>query len=74
LQNEQGWRALQEVVFAKEEEIAIIITWHYQPMAWAKWCCRLLQLLATMQHMRDFYTKITFHFENLVIPFIGHIY
>jgi hypothetical protein len=29
---------------------------------------------ATMQHMRDFYTEITFHFENLLIPFIGHIY
>ncbi|CAK9226363.1 unnamed protein product [Sphagnum troendelagicum] len=73
LQNEQGWSALQEAVCAREEEIAVIITRHYQPMAWAKWCRRLPRLSATMQRMRDFYMEITFHFESSVIPFIGRI-
>ncbi|CAM6021221.1 unnamed protein product [Sphagnum balticum] len=73
LQNEQGWSALQEAVCAREEEIAIIITRHYQPMAWAKWCRRLPRLSATMRRMRDFYMEITFHFESSVIPFIGRI-
>jgi hypothetical protein len=73
LQNEQGWSALQEAVCAREEEIAVIITRHYQPMAWAKWCRRLPRLAATMQRMRDFYMEITFHFESSVIPFIGRI-
>ncbi|CAM6019758.1 unnamed protein product [Sphagnum balticum] len=73
LQNEQGWSALQEAVCAREEEIAVIITRHYQPMAWAKWCRRLPRLAATMQRMRDFYMEIAFHFESSVIPFIGRI-
>ena len=33
LQNEQGWSALQEVVCAWEEGIAMIIMKHYQPVA-----------------------------------------
>lgn len=73
LQNEQGWSALQEAVCAREERIAIIITRHYQPMAWAKWCRRLPRLSATMHRMRDFYMEISFHFESSVIPFIGRI-
>jgi hypothetical protein len=73
LQNEQGWSALQEAVCAREEEITVIITRHYQPMAWAKWCRRLPRLSATMQRMRDFYMEITFHFESSVIPFIARI-
>ncbi|XP_024400674.1 uncharacterized protein [Physcomitrium patens] len=73
LQNEQGWSALQEAVCAREEGIAIIITRHYQPMAWAKWCRRLPRLSATMHRMRDFYMEISFHFESSVIPFIGRI-
>ncbi|CAM6008824.1 unnamed protein product [Sphagnum balticum] len=73
LQNEQGWSALQEAVCAREEEITVIITRHYQPMAWAKWCRRLPRLSATMHHMRDFYMEITFHFESSVIPFIVRI-
>lgn len=73
LQNEQGWSALQEAVCAREEQIAVIITRHYQPMAWAKWCRRLPRLSATMRRMRDFYMEITFHFESSVIPFIGRI-
>jgi hypothetical protein len=73
LQNEQGWSALQVVVCAREEEIAVIITQHYQPMAWAKWCRRLPRLSAMVQRMRDFYMEITFHFESSAIPFIGRI-
>lgn len=73
LQNEQGWSALQEAVCAREEGIAVIITRHYQPMAWAKWCRRLPRLSATMHRMRDFYMEISFHFESSVIPFIGRI-
>jgi hypothetical protein len=73
LQNEQGWSALQEAVCAREEAIAVIITRHYQPMAWAKWCRRLPRLSATMHRMRDFYMEISFHFESSVIPFIGRI-
>ena len=33
LQNEQGWSALQEVVCAWEEGIAMIIMKHYQPLS-----------------------------------------
>jgi hypothetical protein len=73
LQNQQGWSALQEAVCAREEGIAIVITRHYQPMAWAKWCRRLPRLSATMHRMRDFYMEISFHFESSVIPFIGRI-
>lgn len=73
LQNENGWSALQEAVCAREEGIAIIITRHYQPMAWAKWCRRLPRVTATMRRMRDFYMELTFHFESSVIPFIGRI-
>eukprot|EP01018_Ginkgo_biloba_P009910 Gb_21322 [translate_table: standard] len=73
LQNEQGWSALQEAVCAREDAIAMIITRHYQPLAWAKWCRRLPRVIATAGRMRDFYMEITFHFESSVIPFIGRI-
>ncbi|KAK8571715.1 hypothetical protein V6N13_047353 [Hibiscus sabdariffa] len=73
LQNEQGWSALQEAICNREEAIAMIIVWHYQPLAWAKWCRRLPRLVGTMQRMRDFYMEITFHFESSVIPFISRI-
>ncbi|PKI44111.1 hypothetical protein CRG98_035503 [Punica granatum] len=73
LQNEQGWSALQEAICNREENIAMIIVRHYQPLAWAKWCRRLPRLIATMRRMRDFYMEITFHFESSVIPFISRI-
>ncbi|KAF5736661.1 putative protein binding protein [Tripterygium wilfordii] len=73
LQNEQGWSALQEAICNREERIAMIISRHYQPLAWGKWCRRLPRLVATMRRMRDFYMEITFHFESSVIPFISRI-
>ncbi|KAI3459620.1 hypothetical protein Pfo_016283 [Paulownia fortunei] len=73
LQNEQGWSALQEAICNREERIAKIIVRHCQPLAWAKWCRRLPQLIGTMRRMRDFYMEITFHFESSVIPFISRI-
>eukprot|EP00252_Welwitschia_mirabilis_P015918 TRINITY_DN35316_c0_g1_i1.p1 TRINITY_DN35316_c0_g1~~TRINITY_DN35316_c0_g1_i1.p1 ORF type:complete len:691 (-),score=112.33 TRINITY_DN35316_c0_g1_i1:306-2378(-) len=73
LQNEQGWSALQEAICAREDELALIITRHYQPLAWAKWCRRLPRIIAVMRRMRDFYMEITFQFESSVIPFIGRI-
>lgn len=73
LQNEQGWSALQEAICNREENIAMIIVRHYQPLAWAKWCRRLPRLIGTMHRMRDFYMEITFHFESSVIPFISRI-
>ncbi|XP_060212593.1 uncharacterized protein LOC132640147 [Lycium barbarum] len=73
LQNESGWSALQEAVCTKEENIAMIIARHYQPLAWAKWCRRLPRIVASAGRIRDFYMEITFHFESSVIPFIGRI-
>ncbi|XP_016453621.1 uncharacterized protein LOC107777962 [Nicotiana tabacum] len=73
LQNENGWSALQEAVCTKEENIAMIIARHYQPLAWAKWCRRLPRIVASAARIRDFYMEITFHFESSVIPFIGRI-
>ncbi|KAI5659931.1 hypothetical protein M9H77_28724 [Catharanthus roseus] len=73
LQNENGWSALQEAVCTREENIAMIIARHYQPLAWAKWCRRLPRILASASRIRDFYMEITFHFESSVIPFIGRI-
>uniref|UniRef100_A0A0D6QWR9 Ankyrin repeat domain-containing protein n=1 Tax=Araucaria cunninghamii TaxID=56994 RepID=A0A0D6QWR9_ARACU len=73
LQNEQGWSALQEAVCAREDAIAMTMTRHYQPLAWAKWCRRLPRIVATAGRMRDFYMEITFHFESSVIPFVGRI-
>ncbi|KAJ8760534.1 hypothetical protein K2173_015201 [Erythroxylum novogranatense] len=73
LQNENGWSALQEAVCTREESIAMIIARHYQPLAWAKWCRRLPRIVASAARIRDFYMEITFHFESLVIPFIGRI-
>lgn len=73
LQNENGWSALQEAVCTREENIAMIIARHYQPLAWAKWCRRLPQIVASAARIRDFYMEITFHFESSVIPFIGRI-
>ncbi|KAJ7539980.1 hypothetical protein O6H91_11G117400 [Diphasiastrum complanatum] len=73
LQNERGWSPLQEAVCAREEAIAMIITRHYQPLAWAKWCRRLPRIISTVSRMRDFYMELTFHFESSVIPFIGRI-
>ncbi|KAF3630184.1 putative DAG protein, chloroplastic-like [Capsicum annuum] len=73
LQNENGWSALQEAVCTKEENIAMIIARHYQPLAWAKWCRRLPRIVASANRIRDFYMEITFHFESSVIPFIGRI-
>ncbi|KAI3799560.1 hypothetical protein L1987_34859 [Smallanthus sonchifolius] len=73
LQNEHGWSALQEAVCNREENIAMIIARHYQPLAWAKWCRRLPRIVASANRIRDFYMEITFHFESLVIPFIGRI-
>ncbi|URD94571.1 Ankyrin Repeat [Musa troglodytarum] len=73
LQNERGWSALQEAICAREENLAKIIVRHYQQLAWAKWCRRLPQVVATMRRMRDFYMEITFHFESSVIPFISRI-
>lgn len=73
LQNEHGWSALQEAICNREENIAMIIVRHYQPLAWAKWCRRLPRLISTMCRMRDFYMEITFHFESSVIPFISRI-
>lgn len=73
LQNENGWSALQEAVCAREENIAMIIARHYQPLAWAKWCRRLPRIVASATRIRDFYMEITFHFESSVIPFIGRI-
>ncbi|TMX00435.1 hypothetical protein EJD97_000866 [Solanum chilense] len=73
LQNENGWSALQEAVCTKEENIAMIIARHYQPLAWAKWCRRLPRIVASAGRIRDFYMEITFHFESSVIPFIGRI-
>lgn len=73
LQNENGWSALQEAVCAREENIAMIIARHYQPLAWAKWCRRLPRIVASASRIRDFYMEITFHFESSVIPFIGRI-
>ncbi|CAI9778248.1 unnamed protein product [Fraxinus pennsylvanica] len=71
LQNEQGWSALQEAICNREERIAKIIVWHYQPLAWAKWCRKLPRLIGTMRRMRDFYMEISFHFDSSVIPFIS---
>ncbi|KAL8539034.1 hypothetical protein ACS0TY_000868 [Phlomoides rotata] len=73
LQNENGWSALQEAVCTREENIAMIIARHYQPLAWAKWCRRLPRIVASSSRIRDFYMEITFHFESSVIPFIGRI-
>ncbi|CAH9097407.1 unnamed protein product [Cuscuta europaea] len=73
LQNEQGWSALQEAVCTREENIAMIIARHYQPLAWAKWCRRLPRIIASTARIRDFYMEISFHFESSVIPFIGRI-
>ncbi|XP_050225886.1 uncharacterized protein LOC126675309 [Mercurialis annua] len=73
LQNEHGWSALQEAVCTREEQIAMIIARHYQPLAWAKWCRRLPRIVASAARIRDFYMEITFHFESTVIPFIGRI-
>ncbi|XP_059628486.1 uncharacterized protein LOC132271197 [Cornus florida] len=73
LQNEHGWSALQEAVCTREENIAMIIARHYQPLAWAKWCRRLPRIVASSARIRDFYMEITFHFESSVIPFIGRI-
>ncbi|KAL8171098.1 hypothetical protein V2J09_022902 [Rumex salicifolius] len=73
LQNEHGWNALQEAVCTREEQIAMIIARHYQPLAWAKWCRRLPRLIASASRIRDFYMEISFHFESSVIPFIGRI-
>uniref|UniRef100_A0A0C9S5R4 TSA: Wollemia nobilis Ref_Wollemi_Transcript_18659_2411 transcribed RNA sequence n=1 Tax=Wollemia nobilis TaxID=56998 RepID=A0A0C9S5R4_9CONI len=73
LQNEKGWSALQEAVCAREDAIAMTMTRHYQPLAWAKWCRRLPRIVATAGRMRDFYMEITFHFESSVIPFVGRI-
>ncbi|CDP00001.1 unnamed protein product [Coffea canephora] len=73
LQNENGWSALQEAVCTREENIAMIIARHYQPLAWAKWCRRLPRIVASAGRIRDFYMEITFHFESSVIPFIGRI-
>ncbi|KAL3523738.1 hypothetical protein ACH5RR_016572 [Cinchona calisaya] len=73
LQNDNGWSALQEAVCNREENIAMIIARHYQPLAWAKWCRRLPRIVASAARIRDFYMEITFHFESSVIPFIGRI-
>ncbi|KAL6989045.1 hypothetical protein U1Q18_014798 [Sarracenia purpurea var. burkii] len=73
LQNENGWSALQEAVCTREENIAMIIARHYQPLAWAKWCRRLPRIVASAARIRDFYMEMTFHFESSVIPFIGRI-
>ncbi|KAL3520997.1 hypothetical protein ACH5RR_019146 [Cinchona calisaya] len=73
LQNENGWSALQEAVCTREENIAMIIARHYQPLAWAKWCRRLPRIVASAARIRDFYMEITFNFESSVIPFIGRI-
>lgn len=73
LQNEHGWSALQEAVCNREQNIAMIIARHYQPLAWAKWCRRLPRIVASASRIRDFYMEITFHFESSVIPFIGRI-
>lgn len=73
LQNENGWSALQEAVCNREENIAMIIARHYQPLAWAKWCRRLPRITSSASRIRDFYMEITFHFESSVIPFIGRI-
>lgn len=73
LQNENGWSALQEAVCNREENIAMIIARHYQPLAWAKWCRRLPRITNSASRIRDFYMEITFHFESSVIPFIGRI-
>ncbi|KAG9160833.1 hypothetical protein Leryth_008656 [Lithospermum erythrorhizon] len=73
LQNENGWSALQEAVCTREENIAMIIARHYQPLAWAKWCRRLPRIVASTSRIRNFYMEITFHFESSVIPFIGRI-
>uniref|UniRef100_A0A2C9VAV3 Ankyrin repeat domain-containing protein n=1 Tax=Manihot esculenta TaxID=3983 RepID=A0A2C9VAV3_MANES len=73
LQNENGWSALQEAVCTREEQIALIIARHYQPLAWAKWCRRLPRIVASAARIRDFYMEIAFHFESSVIPFIGRI-
>nr|XP_043613697.1 ankyrin repeat domain-containing protein 13C-B-like [Erigeron canadensis] len=73
LQNENGWSALQEAVCNREENIAMIIARHYQPLAWAKWCRRLPRIVSSANRIRDFYMEITFHFESSVIPFIGRI-
>ncbi|KAF5183796.1 Ankyrin repeat-containing protein [Thalictrum thalictroides] len=61
LKNEQGWSALQEAICNREENIAMIIARHYQPLAWAKWCRRLPHLIGTIRRMKDFYMEITFH-------------
>ncbi|KAL2513823.1 Ankyrin repeat family protein [Forsythia ovata] len=73
LQNDNGWSALQEAVCTREENIAMIIARHYQPLAWAKWCRRLPRIVASAARIRDFYMEMTFHFESSVIPFIGRI-
>ncbi|KZV22585.1 Ankyrin repeat family protein isoform 1 [Dorcoceras hygrometricum] len=73
LQNENGWSALQEAVCTREENIAMIIARHYQPLAWAKWCRRLPRIVASAARIRDFYMEISFHFESSVIPFISRI-
>ncbi|XP_075502715.1 uncharacterized protein LOC142540444 [Primulina tabacum] len=73
LQNENGWSALQEAVCTREENIAMIIARHYQPLAWAKWCRRLPRVVASAARIRDFYMEISFHFESSVIPFISRI-
>ncbi|GMH11300.1 hypothetical protein Nepgr_013141 [Nepenthes gracilis] len=73
LQNESGWNALLEAVCTREEQIAMIITRHYQPHAWAKWCRRLPRIVASVARIRDFYMEISFHFESSVIPFIARI-
>ncbi|XP_022898601.1 uncharacterized protein LOC111412079 [Olea europaea var. sylvestris] len=35
-QNENGWSSPQEVVCNREDNIAMIIAWHDQPLAWAQ--------------------------------------
>lgn len=73
LQNEKGWNALQEAICTREEQIAMIIAKHYQPLAWAKWCRRIPRIVASAARVRDFYMEISFHFESSVIPFIGRV-
>ncbi|XP_052479430.1 uncharacterized protein LOC105804615 [Gossypium raimondii] len=73
LRNEQGWKALEEAVWTREEAIAMIFARHSEPLAWARWCRRLPRFIASLARIRDFYMEISFHFESSVIPFIGRI-
>ncbi|GAB4831951.1 hypothetical protein Ancab_005967 [Ancistrocladus abbreviatus] len=72
-QNSSGWNPLQEALYHRSSDIALILVQQHHLAAWAKWCHRLPRLVAVLRRMRDFYMEISFHFESSIVPFVGKI-